>query len=152
MPKQIQIGDIIEIRTAKGLAYAQYTHQHPQMGGLICVFDKIFENRPNDLFELVNGPLRFSTFIPVRAAVNRGIFKVISRQEIAGHNKPFPLFRNGVPDRKTKKVSVWWLWDGEKSWIVGELTAAQRKLPLRQIWNDTLLIERIESGWTPSTE
>jgi hypothetical protein len=63
----------------------------------------------------------------------------------------FPTFRNGVIDPSTGKVKVWWLWNGEKEWRVGEITAEQRRLPILGVWNDTLLIERIESGWTPET-
>ena len=62
------------------------------------------------------------------------------------------LVRGGVIDPSTRKVKVWWLWDGEKEWRVGEITAEQRGLPIRGVWNDTLLIERIESGWTPETD
>ena len=51
MPNRVQIGDIIEIPTTKGLAYAQYTHQHPTHGGLIRVFDVLFENRPGNFTE-----------------------------------------------------------------------------------------------------
>ncbi len=47
---------------------------------------------------------------------------------------------------------VWWLWDGEKSWKVGEISPAQRKLPIKEVMNDTMLIELIEDGWTPETD
>lgn len=149
--RRAKIGDVIEIPTSKGLAYAQYTHQHRTHGGLIRVFDAVFETRPGDFSEVVKGPVRFSTFFPVRAAVSRGIFKVVAHEKIAPHNQPFPIFRNGVPDPKTKKVAVWWLWDGEKSWKVGEITPEQRKLPIEEVLNDTMLVQRIEEGWRPET-
>src|SRR5205085_6016920 len=132
MPRRAKVGDIIEIPVARGFAYAQYTHQHPQMGGLIRVFDKLFETRPADLAKIARGAVRFSTFFPLRAAVSRGIFQVIGHQEVAPQNSAFPIFRNGIEDPKTRKVSVWWLWDGEKSWKVGEITPDQRKLPIRE--------------------
>lgn len=147
-----RIGSIIEIQTKLGLSYGQYTHQHPMMGGLIRVFDEVFQIRPCNLNKLVSGPVRFSTFFPVRAAIHRGIFKVIGHAEVAPHNSLFPLFRNGTPDKETKTVDCWWLWDGEKSWRVGKLTKEQRNLPLRSVWNDTMLIKRIEEGWTPAKD
>jgi hypothetical protein len=150
--KRPQIGDVIEIPTAKELAYAQYTHQHPTHGGLIRVFDTLFENRPSGFSELVIGPVRFSTFFPVRAAINRGIFQVVGHENVALHNQPFPIFRNGIADPKTKKVAVWWFWDGQKEWKVGAITAEQRKMPIAAVWNDTMLVERIEGGWTPSND
>ncbi|MEO5326529.1 hypothetical protein PV773_24765 [Mesorhizobium sp. CC13] len=66
--------------------------------------------------------------------------------------KEFPTFRAGIVNRRTKKVRVWWLWDGENEWKVNELSREQRSFPIRGIWNDTLLIERIESGWTADAE
>jgi len=152
MPKQPQIGDIIEIPTSKGLAYAQYTHQHPTHGGLIRVFDSLFENRPEEFSKIVNKSVRFSTFFPLSVAIKRGIFNVVGHEKVALNNQPFPIFRNGIADQKTKKVAVWWFWDGEKEWKVGEITPEQRKMPIVGVWNDTLLIERIENGWTPSND
>jgi hypothetical protein len=152
MPKRVQIGDIIEIPTVKGLAYAQYTHQHPTHGGLIRVFDALFENRPSGFSQLINGPVRFSTFFPVAAAIKRAVVSVVGHENVAPHNHSFPVFRNGVADPKTKKVAVWWLWDGEREWKVGAITLDQRKMPIVGVWNDTLLVERIESEWTPSSD
>jgi|SRR5882762_10347375 len=147
-----KIGDIIEIPTSKGLAYAQYTHQHPQFGGLIRVFETLFQQRPDDFISLVNGPVRFSTFFPLRAAVSKGIFKVVEHHGVADPNRAFPVFRSGIADPKTKKVAVWWLWDGQREWRVGEITPEQRKLPLRSTWNDTMLVQRIEEGWRPEID
>jgi hypothetical protein len=150
--KRPRIGDIIEIPTAKGLAYAQYTHQHPQFGGLIRVFDTLHEKRPDNFGSLVKGDVRFSTFFPLQAAVKRGIYSVVGHQEVASPNKPFPIFRNGIADPETKKVSAWWFWDGQKEWRVGEITPEQRKFPLLGVWNDTMLVCRIEEGWHPETD
>ena len=96
--------------------------------------------------------MRFSTFFPVRAAISQEVFKVVAHEKIAPDNQPFPVFRNGVADPKTKKVSVWWFWDGEKEWKVGAITPEQRKMPMVGVWNATLLVENIESGWTPAND
>lgn len=150
--KRPRIGDIIEIPTAKGLCYAQYPHQHPQFGGLIRVFDRLFSERPNELQKAAQGPVRFSTFFPVRAAIKRGIFRVVGNQEIASQNREFPVFRDGLEDPRTNKVTTWWFWDGEREWKVGQITEEQRKMPIRAVWNDTFLVNRIESGWTPGID
>jgi len=147
-----QIGAIIEIPTRKGLAYAQYTHQHDQFGGLLRIFDEILQTRPTEFSTLIKGLVRFSTFFPLRAAVRRGIFKVVAHADVAPHNRSFPLFRAGNADPRTKRVAVWWLWDGEKAWRVGELTSEQRSLPIKSVWNDTMLVKRIEEGWTPEQD
>ena len=145
-------GDIFEIRTAKGNAYAQYTHEHAQLTSLIRVFEGLYPSLPTDWGKIVAGPVQFSTFFPLKAAVQRGISKIVAHQPVAEPNKSFPIFRSGIVDPKTRKVAVWWLWDGENEWKIGNLTPEQRKLPIREIWNDALLVQRIEEGWRPEID
>lgn len=152
MAKRIRIGDVIEIPTAKGLAYAQFSNTHPRYGALLRVLPGFLNSRPSDFLELAQQPETFVTFFPLQAAVGRNIFEIVGNVPVPDFARPFPLFRTGVEDPETRKVKVWWLWDGKKEWKVGDITTEQRKLPLRGIWNDTLLIERIEEGWTPSTD
>ena len=152
MAKRVRIGDIIELPTKRGFSYGQFSHKHARYGALIRVLPEFFRARPDDFAELVHRPEMFVTFFPLQAAVNRGIFEVVGNCVVPEFAKAFPLFRAGVADPATRKVKMWWLWDGEKEWKVGDITTEQRKLPLRGIWNDTLLIERIEIGWTPSND
>ncbi|KKQ94781.1 MAG: hypothetical protein UT18_C0007G0037 [candidate division CPR2 bacterium GW2011_GWC2_39_10] len=74
---------------------------------------------------------------------------IVGNEPVSEEFNKLPLFRaRGGIDTDGKVVS-WWLWDGEKEWKIGNLTPEQRKLPIREVINDTLLIERIESGWKP---
>lgn len=152
MMTKIQIGDVIEIKTKEGFAYAQYTHKHKQYGALLRVFNRIHKERPLDYKVLVQGEESFKCFFPLSAAVDQNLVSVLGNTSVPEKAKEFPIFRAGVVDPATKKVTFWWLWDGEKEWRVGELTYEQRKFPIRGVWNDTLLIKRIESGWTPETD
>ena len=152
--KRIRFGDIVEFKTSKGLAYAIYTHRHdkpPRFGAMIRVFDNVYQSRPERIEEVVDVPVRFTTFFPLQNAVNRGVATVVGHVAIPDALKAFPIFRSGTADPKTKRVDRWWLWDGEKEWEVGEITAEQRRLPIRSVWNDTFLIHRIEDGWRPET-
>lgn len=154
MACRVKIGDIIEIPTAKGLAYAQFTHKHqqsPHYGALIRVLDGLFESRPKDFAALVKKRHRFVIFSPLGAAVNRGIFVVVAHEEVPEEARNLPIFRGGNPD-KNGKVETWWLWDGEREWPIGKLTPEQRALPILGTVNDTALIHRIESGWIPRDE
>jgi hypothetical protein len=145
---KLKIGDVIEIKTTKGLAYALYTHKHKQYGALLRVFRQTYASRPSDLPEVVADSVMFSCFFPLSAAVDQDIVSIVGNVEVPNVLTPFPTFRAGVVDPKTQKVAVWWLWDGENEWKIGDLTQEQRKLPIRGVWNDTLLVERIEAGWT----
>jgi hypothetical protein len=147
-----KIGDIFEIPTAKGFAYAQYTHENALMGALIRVFDQLYPAKPENLEPIVEGPVRFSTFFPLKAAIQQDIYKIVANYDVSESNRAFPIFRTGIVDPKTKKVLVWWLWDGEKEWKIGELTPEQRKLPIRGVWNVAMLVQRIEEDWRPETD
>jgi hypothetical protein len=152
MAKRIRIGDVIEIQTRKGLAYAQFTHKHPRYSALIRVLPAFSEERPNDLRETVEKRARFVTFIPLQAAVNRSLLAIVANYPVPEEAQKFPLFRAGMVDPRSRKVEVWWLWDGEKEWRVGDVAPEQWGLPILGIWNDTMLIHRIESGWTPEID
>jgi hypothetical protein len=146
-----RIGDVIEIPTAQGLAYAQFTQKHaapPHYGALIRVLPGIFPGRPSEFSGLVGQPPVFMTFFPLGAACNRGIVKVVASEPIPPHASAFPIFRNSHRDRAGRRVGPWFLWDGQREWRVESLTEQQlRDYPPLGVWNDTLLVERILAGW-----
>lgn len=149
---KIKLGDVFEIKTKKGLAYAQYVLRNSEMGALIRVLPGFHETRPVRFIEVVAQSESFVTFFPLQAAIDRDIFEVVANEPVPAKSKKLPLFRaRGHIDREGF-VHDWRLWDGDKSVRVGKLAPEQRKLPIKEIWNDTLLIERIEEGWTPEKE
>lgn len=149
---KLKAGDIVEITTPSGWAYAQFLQKHKQYGALIKVFTGVHEDRLIAFDSLVGRGEAFVCFFPLNAAVDREIVEIVGNIQISEESKKFPLFRDGVADPGTGKVKDWWLWDGENEWKVGDLTVDQRKLPIRGVWNDTLLIERIQSGWRPEND
>lgn len=152
MAKRIKIGDLVEIPTKRGFAYAQFTHLTEKYGALLRVYAGFYSSPPEDYCKFATRREIFVLFFPLQAAVNRDIVRVIGNCAISERAKEFPTFRSGMVDMKTQKVNNWWLWDGTKSWRVGELTPDQYEYPVEGIWNDTILIERLESGWRPSDE
>ncbi|AVP99711.1 hypothetical protein C7S18_22155 [Ahniella affigens] len=144
-----EIGAIIEIPTSKGLAYAQVSHVNADFGHLLRVFQETFTERPLSFRELVNSSPQFLCFYPLRAGLRANLVSILGTEDVPEFAKKFPLFRDytGV-DLKTGKAGPWWFWDGEQEWMVGEITAAQREMPMRSILSHTLMVERIESGWT----
>ena len=155
MPRRVKIGDIIEIKTKKGLFYAQYTHYDEECGELIQVKKGSHKQRPSNFEKIVNKESTIITFIPLNICICRKIFEVVDNLPVPLRFQAFPTFLLcGHIDRKGK-VKQWLFWDGEKTWPetwVTELTDEQKKLPIQEIWNDTLLIEQLESGWTPETD
>lgn len=152
MAKRVRIGDVVEIPTRRGLAYAQYTHRVERWGSLLRVLPSFCPSRPERFDQLVLQPQRFVTFFPLQAAVSRKIFEIVDNQPVPPEAQAFPLFRKaGFVDRQGK-VHDWWLWDGNRQWQIGQLSPEQRRLPMLGVWNDTLLIARIEQEWLPETD
>ena len=153
--KRPRTGDIVEIETPEGLAYAQYTYNYkepPVWGALIRVLPGLFESRPAQFSELVREKERFFVFFPLGAACHRGIVTIVAHEEIPEWARGVPLMRAAGGRDESGKVLDWWLWDGKEDRHVDKLPKKYRGLSLRQLWNDTLLIERIASGWRPADE
>lgn len=150
--KRPRLGDVIEIGTPEGFAYAQYSHKTPSYGPLIRVLPGLFASRPSAFGELVEQPERFLVFFPLGPACNRGMVQVVAEEPIPPAAQAFPLFRRGLADREGQ-VKQWFLWDGDRDSPIEELTPDLLKLPIHLgIWNASLLVERIASGWIPSDE
>ena len=147
-----QIGDVIEIETPAGLAYAHYTHKHdvpPCWGALLRVLPGIHGIRPADFAPLVRERPIFMTFFPLGAACRRRIVRVVANETVPPHATPFPTFRNSHRDRSGRRVPPHFLWDGKREWRVEGLSDHElREYPPLGVWNDTLLVERIVSGWS----
>lgn len=148
----IKIGDVFSIKTSKGEAYFQYMGKNSLMGSLIRVLPGVFDRRPEDIDVVLNNETNFWVFFPVSGALKLKIINKLGNFNVPEHSLKIPLFRAGDVDSETRKVETWWLWDGERQWKVGKISEEQRKLPIRQIWNDTMLIERIEEGWLPERD
>lgn len=144
------VGDLVEIPTPQGFAYAQYTHSEKLHGHLLRVLPGLFEQRPSDLAKLAAERERFLTFFPLGAALKQGIVVLAGSAPIPPWAVAFPLLRaRGGIEPGTGRVKNWWLWDGKSETRVDELSAEQRKLSLAEVMNDTALIDKIVSGWKP---
>lgn len=144
--KRPQIGDVIEIGTPLGLAFAQFTHKHHTYGALLRVLPGLYASRPESLSELSLTEPQFSTFFPLGSACSKGIVQIVGNEAISESLRMFPTFRTSVKGQDGR-WGPWWLWDGHKEWKIGQLQPGMEALPPRAVINDTLLIERIVSGW-----
>lgn len=147
---RLRVGDILELPIQTGFAYLQYVMKVPRFGVLVRVLRGTFVECPRLFSHLANQPESFVAFFPVGAAVAQGILRPVAHESVPERLQVLPLFRAaGNIDPKTGKVLDWWLWDGERSWPVGELRPEHRHLPIQEVLNDTMLVQRIEDGWTP---
>ena len=155
--KRLMLGDVIEIPlSGKRLAYAQYTHYHrdpPVFGHLIRVLPGLFRKRPDSFAELVQHQERFYAFFPAGPAVHRGWVRIVGHEEIPERCRPFPLFKHTNVIARPLRPQYWErLWDGKRDIPIDELRPDQYDLPILQIIPFDVLVERIESGWSPRDE
>lgn len=150
-----KIGDVIEIPTSKGFAYVQYTHEHKgpgtKWGSVIRILEGFYKERPSEqqITRIVGKPHRFQTFFPIHYLVNLGDWERVGNFEVPEFAQKFPIFKNMkyLFKRPKPEEAEWSLWDGEKSWFVGKLSSEeQMKYPKKSAFNDTGLIEAIETG------
>ena len=151
-----QIGDLVEVETLRGLAYAQYTFNHstpPRYGELVRVLPGLFDARPSDLGPLVRGPQQFWTFFPLGPACAHRIVRIVANEEVPEHARGIPLMRAAGGITRDGRVLNWWLWDGEREWPVGELSEDQRGLSVHGVVDYTMLVSLIlKGGWSGSAD
>ena len=149
--RRFSIGAVFEIQTKIGLAYAQLTHKDLQMGHLISVFDHIYDQQPTNLSDVVQGDVRFRTFILTDVEYEAGLLCFVGNAPISAANITFPIFRSTARMKGGPKLP-WALWDGGIQEKVNRLTPEQKKYPLRELIAGSYLISRIEGGWRPETD
>jgi hypothetical protein len=115
--RRARVGDLIEIRTPAGLAYAQYVGRDAALGPQLRVLPATFEGRPS-LSALASQKAVYYVHFPLGAAVSRGLVALVG-------NEPLP--QAGAAPRPENDL-----------------------FRLQEIWNDTLLAERIASNWRPT--
>lgn len=155
--KTPRLGDVIEFDTAHGRAYLQYTHDDPRgvagHGPLLRVLPGFFLKRPASFDTLVAERQRYFVFFQVKAAVRAGLVTIAAYDApIPESVRPFPLMRwAGLKDREGRPF-FWVLYDGSERGQVQQLTQEQRALSIVEVLPYPDLLERLESGWLPSTD
>lgn len=144
-----KVGDIVEIRTSNGLAYAQISHVHDMYGTLLRIMPHFFAARPRIFSEIIQGKEKFAAFVALNAPVKKRLMAIVGNEPVPLDAMRFPIFRVLMPNLVTKRAENWGLWDGKKSWKVDKLSDEQQRFPDAGVWGDELLIERLENDWAP---
>lgn len=147
--KRLKVGDVFEISTPNGNAFFQYVHNESDTGQLIKILPGLFSDKPDNIENLVKGDGLFFIYFPLKAAYKQGIVKVLGNEAVPENFSPPKHMRSKMVD-KDGNLICWQIVDCKtlQRESVSELSAEQKKLSPWGIWNDTLLIERLSSGWT----
>jgi hypothetical protein len=124
-------GDIVEMETPRGFAYAQVSHDHPSYPQVVRVFDRIFDRRIDDTDALVRLPVQFLAMISLAAVLER---KRCARRLVGNVpvSEPFPVFRTPVRG-KQGEIIYCWLWDGRSLSIEADVAGPHQNAPLREV-------------------
>lgn len=110
---QLNLGDVVEILTSKGLAYVQVTHTHVVYPEVIRILPGHYQKRP-PLADLSSAKTRNVAMIPLGGAMEHKKIQgeKIGSAKIPKSDKKFPTFK--MPIRgKRGEIVYWWLWEGD---------------------------------------
>ena len=145
--KKIKLGDIYEISTAKGNAYLHYIYKDNDIGELIRVLKGIYVKRPNKIEEIIDSGERFMVFFPLSAAVKRKIVEYVGNFPIDKFSRPKYM----RTEYNLKGEFIGWHIVETDTWqrqTVKKLKPEQKQYSPWGIWNETLLIEKLEADWS----
>ena len=77
-----KLGNVIEFKTCKGLAYAVYTHRHAEYGELLKFIDGFYELRPASFESLLTRQVKFAKFIPLFASIKLNLVAIAGSIDI----------------------------------------------------------------------
>ena len=137
-------GDIVEVETARGLAYLHLTHEAAPYPAVVRVLARGLAARPRDFAALAAGPAALTALVPLSEILSRGAITGRKVATLATGAQPFPLFRTPIRDRKGAVV-YWWLWDGTGLRWCGTDEAQIDTYPLREIIGAEDLLMRLNA-------
>lgn len=144
------IGDILEIKTSKGLVYLQYTHERGPFASVVRWLPGYFAERPTDFTELARQPEHCTFQYLVPDSVRHGDMTPVGQAEIPERCRSYPWFRMAIrKDFEHGRVTLWRVGNETEWYHAEELTPEVRQIPLSGIWGHGLLMDRLESLWDP---
>jgi hypothetical protein len=149
--KKPRLGDIVEIKTPKGLAYLQYANKGT-LGDFVRILPGFFETRPRTFKELAKTKELYFTFYQVTAPALRDIVSVVANEKIPRWARRIPVLRRQGGISREGKALNWWIINGDESCQVNTLTPEQENLSVEQSWSHGLLVHRLVQGWLPKDE
>ncbi|MGJ8678524.1 MAG: hypothetical protein ACSHX0_13500 [Akkermansiaceae bacterium] len=145
-----KIGSVVEVPTELGFFYGLVTHRH-DWGDVVRFFKDSFKT-PLSSFELFEDESKLITKQCIFSGKleEGGEVQVVGKSVVPKELLSFPLFRGGTPHHETKKVNVWFIWDGENEWEVGDLTEDQKLLPRLGALDNEAVVIHLEGRTHPS--
>jgi len=148
-----QLGDIVEIQTAKGLAYAQHVNNYMKRASdcpLMRILPGVFKTPLEDFEHLVAQEGSYCCFW--QPDFSEGRVHRVANVPVPKQFRKMPMFKSrAVAVLPSGRVSEWSLWNGisRGNKAIARLTAEQKRYPLQEIVSLDFVICRIERHWRP---
>src|SRR5262249_52950294 len=156
MHPHLNLGDIIEIKTARGFAYAQYVNHKPKYGPLMRILPGTFPQRLKHFEQIVRERGSYCCFWNPKSALAKRTVKLVGNLAIPSEYLKMPTFKWGLASITTGRVAEWSIWNGSDqrrgflgSRPVRRLTRAQKRYPIDELVPLEYVVARIERGWRP---
>lgn len=147
--RRIKLGDVFKIETQKGNIYLQFADYKKGDCELVRVLE-IEQGEDNEQVEYEIGKKElFLVHFPLKVAYKQGIIRFIENFNLPSSFEVPKKMRSPYTD-KDGNILYWHIVDcdtleREKVYCLSE---EQKKLSPWGMWNDTLLIERLNEGWS----
>lgn len=149
--KRLSLGTVLELETAKGVAYVQLSQLHDSnedgfwYGWYARILPGLFSKRPTDeeLESLVSKHELFGAFIgDVQHLRLAGTFV------IPHFASAFPVFKQ-FGGLTPSPEGLWYFWNGQEERVTWRLPSDTVAFPNLEVVAHSLVRERIESEWRP---
>ncbi len=156
--RRARIGDIAEIKTPKGLAYVQYSHDGGDMGELVRVLPGLYSVRPDDLGKLAQEKELYFIFYTLNYALRDGDAEIICNQPLPEWAKSYPMMRRPGGWDHVGRTLNWLIADASKPMTieglrqmlnVRELAPEQERLSIYKLRPHRAMVKELARGWTP---
>jgi hypothetical protein len=145
--RRIKSGDVFEIITPKGKGYFQFVFDNKEICELIRVLPGIYTEHHSNIIELATAKEMYFVHFPLKAAIKQGKVDFIDNFRLP---KDLELPKKMREDYSDSEGNRGWHIINYDTWqreFVQELSKEQLKLSPWEIWNDSMLIERLAEGW-----
>lgn len=143
---KIQIGDIFRIKTNKGYGFIQYVESSETFGEYIRILAPLKEEKKITQSE-INQMERWCIYFPLKIAYRRKIVDLIGNYELPS---TYVAQENTRIEHNIRGEHLGWRIVNRKTLAAEfkkKLDAKDLKLSPNGIFNDTLIIEYLESDW-----
>jgi hypothetical protein len=154
---RLKLGDVIEFRTSKGFAYAQYVFKHTNAQGygeLLRIIEGVSAIPTSDLDLICSRRTLYVCFCRPQPELKSGKCKIVGNAAIPSELEKLPKFKWACRNIISGRVIRWEIWDGKtrKGRPVTKLNIQAKQYPLLEIVTLEDVIHRLDTDWKPEDE